>query len=210
MKQHFRKKKIVHKYTKAILIICLLLVVSGVASFFFYSSAPWLSSFLTSTSAGCLTGIVFFILANMRTNEISNMQKECQYLTELREQLTLVQTVCFHLLEENVDENISTQTIKEVVEKSKKCVTKIATLCFNCPVFTKLIGDFPDNYLEEFEYFKNAIHYLNTLNESEIDQQSFNENISCIISFCLKTDEMLWEPLIEIMIDISSLERSKL
>lgn len=210
MKQHFRKKKIVHKYTKAILIICFLLIVSGVASFFFYSSAPWLSSFLTSTSAGCLTGIVFFILANMRTNEISNMQKECQYLTELREELKLIQTTCIRLLEENIHGNISTQTIKVVVEKSEKCETSIVTLCFECLVFTKLIGDFPDNYLEEFKCFKNAIHYLNTLNESVTDQQSFNENISCINSFCAKTDELLWEPLLKIMIDISSLERSKL
>lgn len=63
-----------YPHHRMILYISIITIVSGVLSICLFCSLPAVSALLTSICAGCITGIVFYILANMRNNEMNAMK----------------------------------------------------------------------------------------------------------------------------------------
>ena len=55
-----------YPHYRMILYISIITIVSGVLSICLFCSLPAVSALLTSICAGCITGIVFYILANVR------------------------------------------------------------------------------------------------------------------------------------------------
>ena len=55
-----------YPHYRMILYISIITIVSGVLSISLFCSLPAVAALLTSICAGCITGIVFYILANVR------------------------------------------------------------------------------------------------------------------------------------------------
>ena len=80
-------KHLRHKYRIAIFVIVAVLVITGALSLILYKYVPAVSALLASISAGCITGIVFYVLTNMRDNESRDITSESKDI-ESRYQLT--------------------------------------------------------------------------------------------------------------------------
>lgn len=62
--------------------ILLIAIILLLASLFLFNCCPWLSNALISTSCGCFTGLVLYILANIRNNKVAKLQTEYHALKE--------------------------------------------------------------------------------------------------------------------------------
>ncbi len=85
----------------------------------------------------------------------------------------------------------------------------MATMYIDLPKATKLIKDFPADYAEKEESLSAAFEYL----EAENEESEKDKAIIClltIIQFCVATRGILLEPMIELMKDVWSLEKSVL
>ena len=68
---------------KAMAWIVLILVVTGVLSVVIFYQSPAISAILASISAGCITGIVFYIVSNIRSNEIHATIEDISFILNI-------------------------------------------------------------------------------------------------------------------------------
>ena len=65
-----------HPHTRAIICTIIVFLVSGIASVALFSCCGAISAILASVCAGCATGIVFYVITNIRNNEIRAINEE--------------------------------------------------------------------------------------------------------------------------------------
>ena len=83
-----------YPHYRMILYISIITIVSGVLSICLFCSLPAVSALLTSICAGCITGIVFYILANVRNNEVNASREEWESLNEHYQIYQQTQKLC--------------------------------------------------------------------------------------------------------------------
>ncbi len=65
-----------HPHIRAIAWTVIVFLVTGVASVLLFECCGAISAILASISAGCVTGIVFFAITNIRNNELQGIKEE--------------------------------------------------------------------------------------------------------------------------------------
>lgn len=66
------------------MIVLLVITVVLLAMSYFFQCKDWLSSLLMSISTGCITGLILYFLANLRSNEGTTLKKEIARLRRLK------------------------------------------------------------------------------------------------------------------------------
>ena len=69
-------------HLRAIWWIVLAFLISGFLSFVTFKPCPALSAILASISAGCVTGIAFYVITNLRNNEVQATNEEFKSIKE--------------------------------------------------------------------------------------------------------------------------------
>jgi len=76
-----------------------LLVISGFLSLKLYDSSGAWSALFASVSAGCVTGIIFYLLVNLRDNEMRNNKEEFEAIEKNYKILRETTRLCSECLE---------------------------------------------------------------------------------------------------------------
>ena len=85
----------------------------------------------------------------------------------------------------------------------------MATMFIDLPKATKLIKDFPPDYAEKEESLSAAFEYLESENK-DLEKDKAMLYLLKVIQFCVATRGILLEPMLELMEDVWSLEKSVL
>ena len=189
--------------------IVLVFLISGFLSFVTFKPCPAMSAILASICAGCVTGIAFYVITNLRNNEVRATSEE---YNSIKEHITLTKDA-EHLGMQMIESIEKDEDYRSELDHLKKLTRKLsiymATMFIDLPKATKLIKDFPADYAEKEESLSAAFEYL----EAENEEPEKNKTIICLLTimqFCVSTRGILLEPMIELMKDVWSLEKSVL
>ena len=119
-----------YPHCRMILYISIITIVSGALSIYLFRSLPAISALLTSVCAGCITGIVFYILANMRSNEMNASREEWESLNEHYEICRQTQKLCLAVV---TDSDVSKENITQICANTRKLFRFMACLCVDLP-----------------------------------------------------------------------------
>ena len=188
-------------------LIILLLLVSGGLSLAFYCQRPAWSAILASISAGCVTGIIFYILTNARSKELLEEREECESIKEHYELARETITLCTEC-EENPDACI--ELIPQIMQNANRLLTFMGVLFVAAPKTTALINDYPANYKSKTETAVNALGVLSsyTYTDNSISKDAAISALTPIIAFCAQTLDILFEPMVQLMQSSDRLNRS--
>lgn len=189
--------------------IFLVFLISGFLSFVTFKPSPALSAILASICAGCVTGIAFYVITNLRNNEIQATNEEFK---SIKEHIALTKDA-EHLGMRMIESIEKDEDYRPELDHLKKLTDKLsiymATMFIDLPKATKLIKDFPADYAEKQESLSAAFEYLEAENE-EPEKDKAILYLLKIMQFCVATRGILLEPMIKLMEDVWSLEKSVL
>ena len=199
-------KHLRHKYRIAIFVIVAVLVITGALSLILYKYAPAVSALLASISAGCITGIVFYVLTNMRDNESRDITAEsnniqCRY-SLTRDTINL----CSVLIDTNQNDESEQKTTEAIKNNVKELANYMGSLPIDSPKVYELIGKYPPEYSECMMKAVEVVDSSNDLNSRE-GKASL---IQAVLPFCAETRKLLFDPMVELMIGINEFEKSKI
>ena len=100
-----------YPHYRMILYISIITIVFGVLSICLFCSLPAVSALLTSICAGCITGIVFYILANVRNNEMNASREEWESLNEHYQICQQTQKLCLTVV---TNSDVSKENIAQI------------------------------------------------------------------------------------------------
>lgn len=187
--------------------IVLVFLISGFLSFVTYNPFPAMSAILASICAGCVTGIAFYVITNLRNNEVQATSEE---YNSIKEHITLTKDA-EHLGMRIIESVEKDEDYRSELDNLKKLTDKLTaymgTMFIDSPKTTKLIKDFPADYSEKVESLSAAFEYLEAENE-EPEKDKAILHLLKIMQFCVTTRGILLEPMIELMKDVWSLEKS--
>ena len=206
----FSKKinKLQRPHIKLVVYIIFLLVISGVLSLVLYDVSPAWSALFTSISAGCVTGIIFYLLVNIRNNELRDVKEEFEEAEKHRQISKKVIHMCLECIENN---DLYTAHIPQIIDDFEELALYLSTLLYDCPRTIKLIKDFNKDFVEKYKETQVSISLLkdfSSSNECLYDNISIKHDLLQIISFCMQTENMLFEPMLELMKESCELDRS--
>lgn len=193
------RDKLKRPHVRAILYAAIVFVITGAASIMIYERFGALSSILASISAGCITGIVFYMITNLRTNEIRATKEEH---SELEKHYHLAQETVRLSAKALEQENRDIERIKSNMDD---LMMYMGCLFFDEPKTAALIKKVP---AETKERFHEAVSMLTSV--STVDKNASEEDIKDYllrsISFCSATQGILLEPLITMIYETNNLE----
>lgn len=195
-------------HVKLVLYIVLLLIVSGVLSLVLYDIFPAWSALFTSISAGCVTGIIFYILVNIRNNEFRDVKEEFEEAEKYRQISKKVIHMCFECVE-NMD--LYKVHMPQIIGNVQQLSLYISTLFFDHPRTVKLIKNFNNDFVEKYKETQVSIALLKDFclsDECSLDTISIKPALIQIISFCSQTENMLLDPMLNLMVETFELDSS--
>ena len=137
-----------YPHHRMILYISIITIVSGVLSISLFYSLPAVAALLTSICAGCITGIVFYILANMRNNEMNASREEWEFLNEHYQICQQTQKLCLTVV---TNSDVSKENIAQICADTRKLFRFMACLCVDLPRAARITKDYPLDYLGHLE-----------------------------------------------------------
>lgn len=202
------KSKSAWKYPHIRAIICTIFVmlVSGVASIALFNCYGAISAILASICAGCVTGIVFYVITNARNNEIWAIREEYEEAQRHYKEASRIMRLCFNVIENTSNE----EAIEEICKSTKKLDTYMATICFDASRTTQIIKDFPPDYNEKAESASKAIVLLEESEKNDLDEKQIQKALAEVMLYCSTTKDILLEPWIELMRETAHLEKAVL
>ena len=199
-------KHLKHKYRIAIVVIVAVLVITGALSLILYNNAPAVSALLASISAGCITGIVFYVLTNMRDNESRDIAAESKYI-ECKYQLTRdTINLCKVLLDDNKNNASEQNILKAIKNNVKELANYMGFLPNDSPKVYELIGEYPPEYSECMMKAVEVVDFSNDITSREGKETL----IKAVLHFCNETRNILFDPMVELMLGINEFEKSKI
>ena len=202
-------KNILHRpHIKTFIYIIILLLISGVLSLVFYDIFPAWSALLGSISAGCVTGIIFYILVNIRSNEIRDANEEYAEAEKYHQISRKTIALCIECIERKDFFQIN---IPQIIDNLRILVLYISTLCFDCPRTAKLIVAFPENFKDTLKEIDNLVLELeNVVSSGEISAEHKFFEHTCVqaISFCAQIENILFTPMLKLMTESYKLDES--
>ena len=198
-------KHLRHKYRIAIFVIVAVLVITGALSLILYKYVPAVSALLASISAGCITGIVFYVLTNMRDNESRDITSESKDI-ESRYQLTRdTIKLCSVLLDDTQNNEAEQKALEAIKNNVKELANYMGFLPNDSPKVYELIGNFPPEYSE---CMMKAVEVVDSSNDIT-SREGKAALIQAVLPFCAETRNLLFEPRLELMLGINEFEQSK-
>ena len=191
-----------YPHHRIILYISIITIVSGVLSICLFCSFPAVSALLTSICAGCITGIVFYILANMRNNEMNASREEWESLNEHYQICQQTQKLCLTVVT-NLD--ASKENIAQICANTQKLFRFMACLYVDLPRAARIIKDYPLDYLGHLEKADAAITDLETM--QELSERTLKDMMD-ILPFISQTEGIIITPWIKLMENVVYLESS--
>ena len=182
-----------YPHYRMILYISIITIVSGVLSICLFCSLPAVSALLTSICAGCITGIVFYILANVRNNEVNASREEWESLNEHYQ-------IC-----QQTHSDVSKENIAQICANTRKLFRFMACLCVDLPRAARIIKDYPLDYLEHLKRADAAITDLETM--QELSERTLKDMMD-ILPFISQTEGIIITPWIKLMENVVYLESS--
>lgn len=187
-------------HLRAQIIIVVLLLITGVLSFSLFDPFPAIAAILASISAGCITGIVFYILTNIRNNELLSTKEEFDSLDACWKKSKNIKRQCAEILQEKI---YPQEIVDNIVRESKSLAVQMSTMCFDLPRATKVIADYPHEYLE---LSRKATEAVEKIEDGKIIS---DELLFDIMVWCSKTEDIIIPAWIALMKDTAYLENSK-
>lgn len=200
------KDAIKYPHIQAIIIIVIAFAITTVGSILLFNSCGAISAILASISAGCFTGIVFYIVTNLRNNEIQGVNKELEKADEKYELAKKTMKLCRDSIE-NISN--SKKRISNICRHTGTLIAAMSALCFDAPRTTKIIKDYPQDYAEKVKLADSAKELLQK-EESDLNEEEAKMALANIMLFCSATKGILLEPMLELMIENARLENSVL
>ena len=201
------KKCFGRPHLRAIGWIVLVFLISGFLSFVTYTHYPAISAILASICAGCVTGIAFYAISNLRNNEIKATNEEFKSIKENIALARKAAHLCMQMIESIENDEDFRSELDNLKEYTKNLAVYMGTMFIDSPKTTKLIKDLPAAYAEKEESLSAAFQYLESEKE-DFDKKQAVSYLLRILQFCVATKEILLEPEIELMNDVCSLEKS--
>lgn len=186
-------------------LIVLLLLMSGGLSMAFYYQAPAWSAILASISAGCVTGIIFYILTNVRNKELLEENEEYESVKAHYEVARETIALCTECIEKP---NACSELFPQIKQNMNKLLNYMGILFVAAPKTTVLIKDYPDDYSRKTEAAVNALGVFSTFTDNTIPKDAAISALNHIIAFCAQTLDILFEPMVQLMQDVDRLNRS--
>ena len=191
-----------YPHCRMILYISIITIVSGALSIYLFRSLPAISALLTSVCAGCITGIVFYILANMRSNAMNASREEWESLNEHYEICRQTQKLCLAVV---TDSDVSKENITQICANTRKLFRFMACLCVDLPRAARIIKDYPPDYLEHLKKADAAITDLETM--QELSERKMEDMVD-ILPFIVQTEGIIMTPWLKLMENVTYLESS--
>lgn len=194
-----------HPHTRAIIWTIIVFLVSGVASVALFCCCGAISAILASICAGCATGIVFYVITNIRNNEIRAINEEYE---EAGKNYQIAGDI-IHLCTDTIEGNeFSEERVKDICKRTNRLITYVSTLCFDAPKTTELIKDFSSEYVEQAKKASNTIEMLEKNETLDLTKDQVAAALMVIMDFCEATRSMLIKPWIKLMSEYAHLEKS--
>ena len=194
-----------HPHTRAIIWTIIVFLVSGIASVALFSCCGAISAILASVCAGCATGIVFYVITNIRNNEIRAINKEYEEAGKNYQMAGAIMHLCSDTIEGN---EFSEERVKDICKKTNKLISYVSTLCFDAPKTTEIIKDFSSEYVEQVKKASDTIEMLEKTTTLYLTNDQMTAALMVIIDFCETTKSMLIKPWIKLMSEYAHLEKS--
>lgn len=188
-------------HIRAQIIIVVLLLITGALSVALFDPHPAVAAILASISAGCITGIVFYILTNIRNNELLSTKEEFNALDACWKKCKSIKAQCSDLFGK---ETCPQEIVEKIVRECKSLEIQMATMCFDLPRATKVIKDYPPDYLEILNKATEAVQKIEEWNTIS------DEFILDVLLWCSKTEDIIMPAWIELTKDTAYLESSKI
>lgn len=197
-----------HPHYQAICWIIIILVISGILSVLSYEQCPAISAILASICAGCVTGIAFYVISNLRNNGKQATNEEYKSIKEhillAKKTINLGISVINKVIEGNLDYKSDICRMKDYTDDN---ILYMSTLFIDSPKATKLIKDFPEGYEEKIKAL--SLDFECLLSEhNDLDNKQILLHLCSIIKFCSETRSILLVPSIELMNDVNFLEQA--
>lgn len=128
-----------------LVVVALILILS---SYNVFAKNPWISSFFQSCGTGIITGIVVFLLGNIRSKSKEDVDKQVEQLTALYEIIKRVyDSVPDKFIPKNIRQKYNyKECVIDAIEAADEYVKTIKKLDF--PIKKKFIKETSINYLE--------------------------------------------------------------
>lgn len=194
-----------YSHIRAIIWTILVLIISGIASIALFNCCGALSAILASICAGCVTGIVFFVITNKRNNEIGEINEEFEETRRQCKEARRIKRLCKDAIE---NPHNSEETIEEICRSTKKLEIYMSTICFDAPKTTQIIKDYPPDYNELEESASKAIALLESSAENGLSEEQIKMALAEIMLYCSATEGILLKPWIHLMSEIKHLEEA--
>ena len=203
------KAKILQRpHVRLVLYIVLLLIASGVLSLVLYDIFPAWSALFASISAGCVTGIIFYLLVNIRNNELRDVKKEFEDAEKYRQISKKVVRLCFECIENN---ELYKLHIPQIIDYVGELELYVSTLVFDRPRTINLINSFTEDFVERYKETSSSISLLKDFclsDECSHDTISIRVALIQIINFCAQVENMLFKPMLSLMEESFELDSS--
>ena len=194
-----------HPHTQAIIWTIIVFIVSGVTSVALFSCYGAISAILASICAGCATGIVFYVITNIRNNEIRAVNEEYEEAGKNYQMAGDIMHLCTDTIAGN---EFSEERVKDICKQTNMLISYVSTLCFDASKTTELIKDFSSEYVEQAKKASNTIEMLEKNETLDLTKDQVAAALMVIMDFCEATRSMLIKPWIKLMSEYAHLEKS--
>ncbi len=206
-----QKQKQKKKHAKPLPHICLwawiilLMVVSCALSLILFPIFPAWSAILASICAGCVTGIIFYLLTNMRNKVVLEEKEEYESIEKYNKLAKNTWDLCLECI-------VYPDTYKARISRIKQNVDELSiymgTMFIDAPKTAALIEDFPADYVDKLSAAQQSIKVLSSFADNPASENDVIKAFIPIIRFCQDTHNILIEPMVELMCDADKLNRS--
>lgn len=173
-----------------------LLILSGILSFVVYSSCPALSAILASISAGCVTGIVFYIISNIRNNDIQKASEKLKEINEYYELANDTMTYCNKLY-------VANEYHKNDFEQLQKNIDKLQeywdTMLNESQIPQKLGEEHRNKYSESMAKAIQKTNDIILQSQDTIAEATAEDCLFTDKQFCMETMKILFQPMLDLM-----------
>ena len=196
-----------YPHIRAIVFTVIALILSGFLSIVLFNCCGAISAIMASICAGCVTGIIFYVITNSRNNEIQATKEEYE---EADKNYQLARDI-MHLCSDTIGSfPYPEKNIKDICSSTKKLLIYVGTICFDAPRTTRIIEDYTLEYSKRAEQATDAIDILEKAETDDYTEEQCNKALMDIMQFCEGTKSILLMPRIQLMSEVAKFEKSNL
>ena len=185
--------------------IVLLMFVSGALSLILFPISPAWSAILASICAGCVTGIIFFLLTNMRNKATHEENEEFKSIKKFNKLAKDTRDLCLACIDNPDGYQEHFRKIKQNVDELG---IYMGTLFIDAPKTAALIKDFPADYVDKLSAAKRSIKTVSSFADHPVSENDLIHAFIPIVLFCQETHDILIEPMEVLLRDTDKLNRS--